>query len=142
MIREIENKDYEKIYELGKELHENFKSLYPLDKITQTDYIHLLVYEKNEEIVGFLTYTELHNTVDILDLVVDALHRRKKIATALIDYMITNINPTSTIYLEVSVENQAAIDLYEKFGFVKIHTRKKYYGTEDAYVMERVSENE
>lgn len=142
MIREIENKDYEKIYELGKELHENFKSLYPLDKITQTDYIHLLVYEKNEEIVGFLTYTELHNTVDILDLVVDAHHRRKKIATALIDYMITNINPTSTIYLEVSVENQAAIDLYEKFGFVKIHTRKKYYGTEDAYVMERVSENE
>lgn len=142
MIREIENKDYEKIYELGKELHENFKSLYPLDKITQTDYIHLLVYEKNEEIVGFLTYTELQDTVDILDLVVDALHRRKKIATALIDYMITNINPTSTIYLEVSVENQAAIDLYEKFGFVKIHTRKKYYGTEDAYVMERVSENE
>ena len=142
MIREIENKDYEKIYELGKELHENFKSLYPLDKITQTDQIHLLVYEKNEEIVGFLTYTELQDTVDILDLVVDALHRRKKIATALIDYMITNINPTSTIYLEVSVENQAAIDLYEKFGFVKIHTRKKYYGTEDAYVMERVSENE
>ena len=142
MIREIDNKDYEKIYQLGKELHENFKSLYPLDKITQTDYIHLLVYEKNEEIVGFLTYTELQDTVDILDLVVDALHRRKKIATALIDYMITNINPTSTIYLEVSVENQAAIDLYEKFGFVKIHTRKKYYGTEDAYVMERVSENE
>ena len=56
--------------------------------------------------------------------------------------MLTNISPTSTVYLEVSVENQAAIELYEKFGFEKIHTRKNYYGTEDAYVMERVSPNE
>lgn len=142
MIREIEEKDYDKIYELGKELHENFKRIYPLEKITKNDYIHILVFEKKNQILGFLTYTELQDTVDILDLVVETNHRHQKIATQLLDYMLTNINPTSTVYLEVAVNNQHAIDLYEKFGFEKIHTRKNYYGIEDAYVMERVSPNE
>lgn len=142
MIREMEKKDYKQVYNLGKELHENFENIYPLEKITETNYIHLLVYEKEQEVLGFLTYTELQDTVDVLDVIVAKSHRRKKIATGLIDYMLTNISPTSTVYLEVSVENQAAIELYEKFGFEKIHTRKKYYGTEDAYVMERVNENE
>ena len=142
MIREIEEKDYKKIYELGKELHENFKSIYPLEKIMENDYIHILVFTSENEILGFLTYTELQDTVDILDLVVEQNHRHQKIATGLLDYMITNVSPTSTIYLEVAVNNQHAIDLYEKFGFEKIHTRKNYYGTEDAYVMERVSLNE
>ena len=39
-------------------------------------------------------------------------------------------------------DNDVAINLYEKFGFKIIHTRKKYYGKKDAYVMERVIENE
>ena len=64
MIREIEEKDYEKIYELGKELHENFKSIYPLEKIMENDYIHILVFTSENEILGFLTYTELQDTVD------------------------------------------------------------------------------
>lgn len=142
MIREIEEKDYDKIYELGKELHENFKRIYPLEKIKENDYIHILVFERNNKILGFLTYTELQDTVDILDLIVEQNHRRQKIATQLLDYMITNTRSTNTIYLEVAVNNRQAIDLYEKFGFEKIHTRKNYYGIEDAYVMERVSPNE
>ena len=33
-------------------------------------------------------------------------------------------------------------DIYQKFGFKVIHTRKKYYGKKDAYVMEREAVNE
>ena len=51
MIREIEEKDYEKIYELGKELHENFKSIYPLEKITENDYIHPCVSFPDSDII-------------------------------------------------------------------------------------------
>ena len=41
------------------------------------------------------------------------------------------------IILEVNTENEAAINLYKKFNFRIIHTRKKYYQTGDAYIMER-----
>ena len=39
-------------------------------------------------------------------------------------------------YLEVRVRNNVAINLYKKFGFETISTRKGYYKDgEDAYVM-------
>lgn len=40
------------------------------------------------------------------------------------------------ITLEVNEKNLPAIHLYEKYGFTKIGTRKKYYdNTFDAYIM-------
>jgi len=40
--------------------------------------------------------------------------------------------------LEVSVENEAAIALYEKLGYQKISTRADYYGPDlDAFVMRK-----
>ena len=39
--------------------------------------------------------------------------------------------------LEVNTENIAAINLYKKFNFEIINTRKKYYEGKDAYIMER-----
>ena len=77
--------------------------------------------------------------VDLVDLVVDPNYRRQKVATNLIDSMITVLDPEDKIYLEVSSQNTNAISLYQKFGFEKIHTREKYYGEEDAFVMERVT---
>ena len=56
--------------------------------------------------------------------------------------MITSSTPKMTFLLEVAVDNDVAIKLYEKFGFKIIHTRKKYYGKKDAYVMERADVNE
>ncbi len=137
MIREIQEKDFEKVYELGLLLHENFKTTYNLKELTSKDYFHCLVYEEKNQIIGFLVYTDLSEIVDLVDLIVEPKHRKKKVASNLIDTMITNLKPTDKIYLEVAVDNHIAIDLYQKFGFEVIHTREKYYGEKDAYVMER-----
>ena len=37
--------------------------------------------------------------------------------------------------LEVRINNQAARDLYQRFGFAPVGLRKNYYRTEDALVM-------
>jgi len=142
MIRKGAREDFEQIYQLGETLHSNFRSVYQLDNMLEKDYFFIYVYEEANQILGFITFTNLEGMVDILDIVVDNQHRRKKIATNLLDVMITNLKKEDKIYLEVATSNTAAISLYEKFGFQKIHTRKKYYGKEDAYVMERVMENE
>ena len=82
------------------------------------------------------------DSVDILDIYVDKEYRQQKIASLLIDYMISMADPKTSFLLEVAVDNLPAISLYEKFGFKVIHTRKKYYGQKDAYVMEREALNE
>ena len=142
MIREIKRSDYEKIYQLGSELHENFRCLYHLEEVLKNDYFKILVYEKDSTVLAFLMYTLLEGTIDIVDLIVDKNFRRQHIATFLMDELITKSHVGDKLYLEVRVDNEAAITLYEKFGFQVIHTRKKYYGDKDAYVMERVNENE
>ena len=142
MIREAELKDYHAIYEMGEKLHENYSKKYDLVKLTEQEYFHVLVYEKEKKIIGFLTYSSVLDSTDVLDIFVLPTHRQEKVATSLLDYMITNANPKTTFLLEVAVDNLPAINLYQKFGFKVIHTRKKYYGKKDAYVMEREAVNE
>lgn len=142
MIRTIEEQDYQAVYQLGETFQKNFQSIYPLNELCPQEYFHVLVYEEKNQIIGFLIYTDLYLTVDILDIVIEKTHRNQKIGTNLLDYMITSLDPKSTIYLEVATYNQYAIALYEKFGFKKIHTRKEYYGLTDAYIMERKLMNE
>jgi len=142
MIRAVLPKDYHAIYRLGSLLHENYQNLYNLEELCSTSYFHVYVYEVDHLVIGFLSYTDLDGTIDILDIVVDENFRRKRIGTYLMNRLITNSKPDGSIFLEVAVDNSPAISLYEKFGFSVISTRKKYYGNKDAYVMERVNKDE
>ena len=142
MIRTAKVTDLDTIYEMGRALHDNYKQTYDLESLLTKDYFHLLVYEKDNQVIGFLAYSLLIDSVDILDIYVDNEYRQQKIASLLIDYMISMVDPKTSFLLEVAVDNLPAISLYEKFGFKVIHTRKKYYGQKDAYVMEREALNE
>ncbi len=142
MIREATTLDYLKIYQLGTLMHPNFISTYNLEKLHEKEYFHILVYEENHKIVGFLIYQVLTGEVNIDDLFVLKEFRQKHIATNLLDMLITNTKVSVPIYLEVREDNQNAIDLYKKFGFNIMRTRKNYYSDCDAYIMERKIENE
>ena len=138
MIREVTKKDYERIYELGNLLHTDYKKLYDLDKLEKEFYFKLYVYCIKDLVVGFIMANVMPDFVDIIDLVVDEDYRNQKVATNLVDYLISILKETQKIFLEVSVDNEPAIKLYQKFGFEVINTRKKYYNDLiDAYVMER-----
>ena len=137
MIREAITSDLEKIYEIGTHLHANYRDTTNLEKLLATGYFKLLVYQEKETIVGFLSYTEIEDTIDIVDIYVEENYRRQHIASYLLDYMITNTKKTTKILLDVAVDNEPALKLYDKFGFNVIHTRQKYYEQTDAYVMER-----
>ena len=105
-------------------------------------YTKVLVYLQDNKIKGFLIATKVIDTCDILSIVVDPNERRKGIASNLIEYLISDCGENlDLITLEVASRNDAAIKLYEKFGFVKINTRNHYYSNgDDAYLMARKSE--
>ncbi len=138
MIRHFNKNDFSRIYDLGNKIFPKFQKTNNLKEILEDSYTKILVYEQDKYIIGFLMYIELKNTVDILDIIVDEKYRNKKIASCLLDYMMSDLQDTvQLITLEVRKSNQAAIHLYEKFGFEIINIRKDYYENEDAYLMGR-----
>lgn len=141
MIRHFLESDFEEIYKLGNEISDNFSKTNNLKEIFKDKFTKILVYEKDNEVVGFLMYIELDDTVDILDIIVAKKYRKQKIASCLMDYMISELKDSvKLITLEVRKSNTPAVKLYEKFGFGIVNIRKSYYDTEDAYLMGRVIE--
>jgi ribosomal-protein-alanine acetyltransferase len=92
-----------------------------------------LVYEEEEEILGYLIHTpEGH----IISIAVDPRHRRKGIGTQLVEEVLRN-STGEFIWVEVRETNAGAQVFYEKLGFRKKGIVPKYYWTEDAYIMMR-----
>ncbi len=138
MIRKLLKEDFDIVYELGLKLHPNYKIINDLEEIINNDLNYFYVYEKDNKVVGFIHFTKLYNSVDLVDIIVSEEYQNQMIGSTLIDFMITNLDVEDKIYLEVNTNNKKAINLYQKFGFKVINIRKNYYGLDDAYVMERV----
>ena len=143
MIRSFKIEDSANKKKHGNQIASNFSKTNDLEKIINDKYTKILVYEIDSEIVGFLMYIELENTIDIVDIIVKEAYRNKKIASCLLDNLITELKEKiKWITLEVRKSNTPAIKLYQKFDFSIINTRKNYYENEDAYLMGREIKNE
>ena len=141
MIREANIYDIPRIIELGKLLNDNFEKVYDIREMLEDGYSKVIVYEKDDKVVGFISATCLYETCDILSLVVDPEYRKKMVASNLIAYLISDMGEDlKLVTLEVKAHNIPAINLYKNFGFEIIHKRDNYYKDDDAYLMARKSE--
>lgn len=104
--------------------------------ITLNAFSHILIYAKDNEILGFLDYSKMYENMEINYIYVKEEYRKKGVATELLNYMITT-NNFNNITLEVNTKNLNAINLYKKFDFKIINIRKNYYNGVDGYLMER-----
>lgn len=132
MIREYEEKDYNFICILGRDININY--VYKLSDVGKC-----YVYELDGEIVGFATMDLFSDRSELIDICVSLLHRNKKIGDALLKKIIevSKNNNCKNITLEVRCDNDFAIRLYKNNEFKIVSVRKKYYsnGTIDAYLM-------
>ena len=125
------------IYKVNSsELKELFKA-YKLDYIiSNNEYVQYYAYKIDNNYVAFLCFMNISEEVEIIDAFVLEKYRRNNIMTSLFNYLFKNEKYTK-IFLEVSKENNSAINLYKKLGFKVISVRKGYYNGIDAYVMEK-----
>ena len=134
MIKKYEEKYYNDVIVLGREISEDYKLV--ISSVGQC-----FVYIENDEIVGFILADIFDDRAEIIDVSVLLSHRNKKIADKLVKHIIdlSTKNGCDNITLEVKVNNNAAIKLYKNNDFKIISIRKKYYsnGTIDAYLMSR-----
>jgi len=91
------------------------------------------------EIVGYAICAKYLEAYHVMTLAVDPDHRRRGVATALLDGVIERAGDEANYTLEVRVSNAGAIALYERYGFREVGTRPRYYADngEDAIIMWR-----
>jgi [ribosomal protein S18]-alanine N-acetyltransferase len=95
--------------------------------------------EAADRLVGYLVVSRYVDAWHIMNVAVDPDHRRRGIATRLLDALFaTTVGDSRRGYtLEVRVSNTTAIALYERLGFQATGVRRGYYtdNREDALVM-------
>jgi len=94
--------------------------------------------------LGFVLARVVAGEAEILTIAVDPSHRRSGLG----GYLLAAASDLATqqggeaLFLEVSVDNQAALALYDQAGFVRVGLRRGYYSgadgrTVDALVLRR-----
>lgn len=95
------------------------------------------------EAKGFVLCRSIAGEAEILTIAVDPAARRRGWGAALVEVAagIATQAKAEAMFLEVAVDNAAAIALYQATGFLKVGLRKGYYphpdGSKDALVMRR-----
>lgn len=84
---------------------------------------------------GYIIIEDTKEIINIIDVLVLEEYRQNKIASKIFEYLLNNYKNVKFM-LEVRTKNTPAINLYKKYNFKIIHTRKNYYKDDDAYIME------
>lgn len=90
------------------------------------------------QVVGYAGIWSVLNEAHITNIVVKKDRRNNKIGTELLKELIKMAKKEKIEFLtlEVNVNNKIAINLYKKYNFKEVGTRKKYYkGLDDAIIM-------
>lgn len=103
-----------------------------------------LVAVADGEVAGGAGYTSLSGEGSIDNVVVAEAYRNRGIGSALVRELLARgeAQGAQAFTLEVRVSNEAAIHLYEKYGFRSEGIRPRFYErpTEDAMIMWKVRE--
>jgi ribosomal-protein-alanine N-acetyltransferase len=97
---------------------------------------------ENGRLAGYLVCSRYDTVWHLMNVAVDPARRRERIATALMNHLFEAADrPHEQYTLEVRQSNEAAIALYERFGFRGAGHRRAYYhdNREDALIMWRTA---
>ena len=90
-------------------------------------------------LMGYLICSRYHTVWHLMNVAVDVDHRRRGVASRLIEHLIGQAGEHERYTLEVRISNAEAIAMYESFGFRSAGIRRRYYhdNNEDALIMWR-----
>ena len=142
LIDRMQYEDLKEVMEIEKEAfpdpwHVSFfkRQLHPRKK-----HMHLYVARLQDKVIGYVVFYLNFGEGHILNIAVAIEHRRRGVAKLLLTFALEYIetNAADVVFLEVSVNNSAALHLYKQFGFEVYGQRKRYYSDgSDAYVLRK-----
>lgn len=95
---------------------------------------------EDNRVIAYMAFEKILDEGSVIELAVDAAHRRKGLASCLMEQVLGAYDDLSTIYLEVRRSNTPAVALYHSLGFTQASIREGYYDhpREDAIIMTKV----
>lgn len=110
-----------------------------INTLTANPYVKLCTYSVDKKIVAFIEYEEIYDRYELDNIFVLEEYRNMGLASYLMQYMIDEgkKNNIKNITLEVRRDNDKAIRLYKKYGFIEKAIRHNYYGNCDGILMEK-----
>ena len=139
MINELTIDDIKKIEKVEDTFPTFFSKNSIFKDLKQNAFTKYFIYEEKSNIIGVVNYYDLYERFEIVYIEVKEEFRNQKIGSKLMDYLmeIGRSKNIENITLEVNVNNNFAIKLYEKYDFKVVAVRKSYYDGVDGYLMER-----
>ena len=136
MIRKAEISDAEAIYEILSKTDDPW-TVGVVESELKSESSKAFVYVDEEGAVqGFVDIKILYDEADLMHIAVSEEMRGQGIGAKLLAQAIEEAEGKA-IALEVRKSNFKAINLYEKYDFLREGTRKNYYHGEDAVLMWR-----
>ena len=92
----------------------------------------------DNEVIGYYSFQKIYNEGYINNLAIKKAHQGKGFGKKLMEDLIDRAQKfeVDALTLEVEVDNDRAIHLYEKYGFKSEGTRKNFYkNSKDALIM-------
>ncbi len=95
----------------------------PKNHAINAQYVH------TPDLVAYISFYHVLDEMEILNIAVDPLFQRQGHGTYILGKALEKAKEMQLqrVVLDVRISNTAAIKLYEKFSFVQVGTRKKYY---------------
>jgi len=128
-FREASIEDIPQIIEImNRGYHQNWDSNYYKNLIIDGNSF-AYVLSLNEVIIGFITGKKSRDICDIYMIIIDIKYRRQGFANLLLSKTISALSDLKIIefFLEVAENNNQAINLYQKNGFIAVNRRIGYY---------------
>lgn len=139
IIRKMESKDVPQAHEIEKKCFTDAWSPNLLYKELENDLAYYVVVMDGETMAAYLGVWFIMDDTQIMSVAVEPSYQGQGIGNLMMEHLheVSEQKDIFTMSLEVRVSNYKAINLYEKFGFEIITTRKQYYqdNKEDAYIM-------
>ena len=139
-IREMQVGDLHRVCELEKQVFPDVRSKNSIAyEVLENSLSFAYVVEKDRSIIGYAIYWRVDPEAHLLDFAIDKNHRRKQIGSSLLNYLINDwkLKKIQAVHLEARRSNEAARNMYLKYGFEVAGVRKNYYSKEkeDAILM-------
>jgi len=113
-----------------------FKFPKPEAIFREDEHKYLVAREDDGRIAGYIGVEKILDEVHIINMAVDPAFRGQGVGKRLMQHV---LNDEEVFFLEVRASNETAKNIYQKYGFQVISTRKAYYPDgEDAFVMRRI----
>ena len=118
--------ELEQIYCLQKHAYSQWS---PVQLKTRIDNQQIWMALENQNLIAYLAFQALFDELELLNIVVSPNYRNQGVAKQLMDklFALALEAGKQACILDVAVDNQAALRLYQQYGFVEEGRRKNYY---------------